>query len=127
MEDILLMSACYLFVILVSGVIVGNTEKLLGYDSIKSQNKYTKSVGVGNFTITIDAGWIIGKLENLLIVTLVFLGEYTAIGMVVTAKSIFRISSADKEILEYYLLGSFANWSFSIFIALMFKFVIETV
>jgi hypothetical protein len=54
------------------------------------------------------AGALIGSLERLLMVLLMGAGQYAAVGLVLTAKSIARYSKMtdDPEFAEYYLLGT---------------------
>lgn len=70
-----------------------------------------------------NAGALIGSLERIIIVLLLSVGEYAAIGLVLTAKSVARYDniSKDQTFAEYYLLGTllstlFAIGSFRIFI-----------
>lgn len=55
-----------------------------------------------------NAGRIIGVLERLVIIALLSLQQYAAIGLVLTAKSIARYDRISKEpaFAEYYLLGT---------------------
>ncbi len=55
-----------------------------------------------------NAGQLIGNMERLLILVLLALGQFTAIGLVFTAKSITRYDKISKEkaFAEYYLLGT---------------------
>ncbi len=54
------------------------------------------------------AGGFIGLLERLLILLFLSMNQYSAIGLVLTAKSIARYDeiSKDKDFAEYYLLGT---------------------
>ena len=54
------------------------------------------------------AGRLIGILERLIILTMMFLGQYGAIGLVLAAKSITRFKKINEEIdfAEYYLIGT---------------------
>lgn len=54
------------------------------------------------------AGAFIGSLERLIMVLFLGIGQYAAIGLVLTAKSIARYDkiSKDQEFAEYYLLGT---------------------
>lgn len=61
-----------------------------------------------------DTGRAIGKVENALVLTLVFLGAYTALGLVFTAKSIVRWQDMDSENTTYYLTGSVTNFTYSL-------------
>lgn len=61
-------------------------------------------------------GRIIGILERSLIVILAAMGEFTAIGFVIAAKSIARFKELDdREFAEYYLVGTML----SVFVALL--------
>lgn len=60
-----------------------------------------------------DTGTVIGKLENVLVLTLIFAGAYTALGLVFAAKSLVRIEDTDTEDSTYYLTGTLANFTWS--------------
>lgn len=55
------------------------------------------------------AGALIGNLERLLVAILMYYGQYGAIGLVFTAKSVTRFDKISKNpsFAEYYLIGSF--------------------
>ncbi len=57
---------------------------------------------------TLRAGRAIGTLERWIMLTLILLGQYGLIGLVLTAKSIARFKKIeqDPEFAEYYLLGT---------------------
>ena len=57
------------------------------------------------------AGATIGTLERLMILVLLSLGQYAAIGLVLTAKSIVRYEKISKvpQFSEYYLMGTLAS------------------
>jgi hypothetical protein len=63
-----------------------------------------------------DTGRAVGKIENALVLTLVLLGAYTALGLVFTAKSIVRWQDMDSENTTYYLTGSVANFTYSLLV-----------
>lgn len=55
-------------------------------------------------------GAVIGMLERITVVALVLVGQYAAIGLVVTAKTIARFRQLDdRQFAEYYLLGTLAS------------------
>jgi Protein of unknown function (DUF3307) len=55
-------------------------------------------------------GAVIGILERVIVVALVLVGQYAAIGLVVTAKTIARFRQLeDRQFAEYYLLGTLAS------------------
>jgi len=55
-----------------------------------------------------NAGAFIGTLERLIILILISINQYAAIGLVLTAKSVARFNkiSEEKPFAEYYLLGT---------------------
>ena len=62
----------------------------------------------------VDTGRAIGKIENVLILTLTLLSAYTALGLVFTAKSIVRWQDITSEDTTYYLTGSITNVTYSV-------------
>ena len=61
-----------------------------------------------------DTGRAVGKVENVLILTLTLLSAYTALGLVFTAKSIVRWQDITSGNTTYYLTGSVANVTYSL-------------
>lgn len=55
-----------------------------------------------------NAGRFIGTIERIIILIFISIGQYSAIGLVLTAKSIARYDkiSREKDFAEYYLLGT---------------------
>ena len=70
-----------------------------------------------------SAGLWIGMLERLLIVTFILIGEFSAIGFLIAAKSIIRFG--DKDIVhprkqsEYILIGTLLSFCFALFTTLI--------
>lgn len=71
----------------------------------------------------VNAGSLIGTLERLLIAIMILLGQYAAIGLIFTAKSITRYDriSKDPSFAEYYLVGTLMSALFAIVIVLVLK------
>jgi len=66
------------------------------------------------------AGELIGCLERIIIITLVFCGATTAIGFVMTAKSIARFKQLEnKSFVERYLIGTLLSVSLALITALI--------
>lgn len=64
--------------------------------------------GVGGVEVT--RGRAIGVLERALTLTLVLLGQYGALGLVVAAKSIARFKALEnRDFAEYFLIGTLAS------------------
>ena len=63
-------------------------------------------------------GRLIGKLERLLILTLVLAGEPDGIGFLIAAKSILRFNElageADRHVSEYVIIGTLASFAWAI-------------
>lgn len=74
-----------------------------------------------------DTGSVIGKVENVLILTLTLLGAYTALGLVFTAKSIVRWQDISSGNTTYYLTGSVANVTYSLVFGIVLRRVLGTV
>lgn len=55
-----------------------------------------------------NAGRFIGTVERIIMLIFLFIGQYSAIGLVLMAKSIARYDkiSKEKDFAEYYLLGT---------------------
>lgn len=68
-----------------------------------------------------NAGAFIGSLERIIITLLMSVGQYSAIGLVLTAKSVARYDkiSKDQTFSEYYLLGTLLSTLFAIVVFLL--------
>lgn len=106
----------YVFAIWPSGYIIGGITK-------KWQNEIEND-GLDK------AGMWIGRLERVLTLTFVFLSQYEALGFLIAAKSILRISVKKKEerkLTEYVLIGTMLSFSIAIFIGIFVKYIIKIV
>ncbi len=65
----------------------------------------------------LDAGRWIGYLERTLILALVLAGEPAGVGFVFAGKAIARFS--EREQVEYYLLGTFASFTWAVTLGLL--------
>ncbi len=70
-----------------------------------------------------SAGKYIGFAERMIIFSLIMVNQYTALGLIVATKSIFRLREGSKEA-EYYLVGSMLSFSAAIIIGLLVKQII---
>ena len=68
-------------------------------------------------------GRIIGNMERLLVLLLLIVNQFAAIGLIFTAKSIIRFEKISKEktFAEYYLLGTLFSMLATIVVFLLFK------
>lgn len=81
--------------------------------SSKSSNNLNHS---DNNSGVVNNGAIIGFLERIIIAIFLYLNQYSAIGFILTAKSIARYNkiSEDAEFAEYYLIGTLFSTLFVI-------------
>ena len=70
-----------------------------------------------------DTGFVIGKCENLLILTFMILEAYTALAVVFAAKAIVRREDMSKNSL-FFLAGTMVNVTYSIMMGLILKILI---
>jgi hypothetical protein len=77
----------------------------------KNKNISNKSTSNGNTISNRKAGAIIGFLERILIVIFLHINQFSAIGLILTAKSIARYEmiSKNQEFGEYYLIGTLTS------------------
>ncbi|MBP1908388.1 DUF3307 domain-containing protein [Methanolobus bombayensis] len=71
-----------------------------------------------------NAGLWIGRLERFLLLTFVLLEQYQAIGLLVTAKSIFRFTT-DRKVSEYILIGTLLSFTIAVFVGIVVKWILE--
>jgi predicted permease len=73
------------------------------------------------------AGALIGFLERGLVLTFVLLNQYTAIGLILTAKSIARYKELDnRRFAEYFLIGTLSSVLFAILIGVIAKWLLTS-
>lgn len=60
-----------------------------------------------------NAGKLIGITERLLALALILLGQYGAVGLIITAKSILRFNAIQKS--EYVLVGTLLSFAIAVF------------
>ncbi|QTY26546.1 DUF3307 domain-containing protein [Flavobacterium sp. CS20] len=75
-----------------------------------------------------NAGAFIGILERLFIFLFIVLGHWSAIGFLITAKSVFRFGdlsrAKDRKLTEYILIGTLLSFLIAIVIGLGYKYLI---
>ncbi len=71
-----------------------------------------------------DAGNYIGILERLLVFTFIAIGQWSAVGFLITAKSVFRFgdltSTKERKLTEYILIGTLFSFGISIAVSLIY-------
>lgn len=103
----------YLLLLFTSGVIVKTILSLISEEPLKEK------IGKEAW----DTGWIVGKCENLLILTFMLLDAYTALALIFAAKTIVRKEDMSKNTL-FYLAGTMINVTYSIIIGFGIKILL---
>jgi hypothetical protein len=99
----LLLAAAYVYVCGRGVVLV---RSVLDLPALHMRREEDRSVGA----VDIARGRTIGALERALAMTLVVLGQFGALGLVVAAKSLARFKALeDREFAEYFLIGTLAS------------------
>jgi hypothetical protein len=69
-----------------------------------------------------DTGAVIGKCENILIITFILSNEFTALAIIFAAKTIIRKDDIEKNSL-FYLAGNMINVTYSIVFGVILKLI----
>ena len=83
-----------------------------------------KAIKSGNLTVS---AWI-GILERLLILIFIVAGQFSALGFLIAAKSVFRFNDTrgdGNKKAEYFLLGTLVSFTLAIIIGLIVKYLIQ--
>lgn len=76
--------------------------------------------------VELARGRAIGALERALTLTLVLLGQYTAIGLIIAAKSLARFKALeDREFAEYFLVGTLASLLLALLVGVGIRIVLD--
>jgi hypothetical protein len=74
-----------------------------------------------------SAGMYIGVLERLFVFGFIILNQWSAIGLLIAAKSVFRFGdlsrAKDRKLTEYMLIGSLVSFGLSILIGLLYTYL----
>lgn len=74
------------------------------------------------------AGEWIGWLERVLVLSFILIGEFSAIGFLIAAKSILRFNSvvhSERKRSEYVLVGTLMSFSYAVIVGLLCLYLIE--
>ena len=74
------------------------------------------------------AGMWIGQLERFLILTFILINQFTAVGLLIAAKSILRFSDKEntQKKTEYVLIGTLISFSATIVLGLLMEYLLAT-
>lgn len=100
----------YLFLLGTSGIVVNKIISHISKDDRDMEISQRER----------DTGFVIGKCENILLLTFMLLNAYTALALIFVAKTVVRKEDMSKNSL-YFLSGSMINVTYSITIAVIIK------
>jgi len=110
-HQLLIVAAGYVFLLATSGVVV--TRALATASEYRAPSDRERDVGA-----------IVGKAENVLVLTFMVLGAYTAVGVVFAAKSIVRREDMKNNSL-FYLAGTLVNFTYSVVVGLVVRVLLS--
>lgn len=114
MIDAAILAGGYVVLIATSGKLVNYTLSYISKEPvIKITSKEER-----------DTGFVIGKCENFLILTFMYLEAYTALALVFTAKAVVRREDISKNTL-FFLAGTMINVTYSIMMGFIVKLLTE--
>jgi len=113
-EAIAVVVAGYFGLLATSGAVVTNTLD------------YVPDTGDEVSTRERDVGVLVGKCENVLTLTFVLAGAYTALALVFAAKGIVRKDDIEKNTL-FYLAGTLVNLTYSVVVGVLVVAVVAWV
>ena len=111
-------------------LLVTTSGKLISYVLQQVANKQLEEVANEDAPQEVqkrlNIGSIIGKCENILILAFLILEAYTAIAIVVTAKTIVRKEEIEKNSM-YFLAGTMINVSYSVLVGFILKLLLPLI
>ena len=72
-----------------------------------------------------NAGKLIGIMERFLVLTLIFIDQYSAVGLIIAAKSILRYKSPQQN--EYTLVGTLLSFGIAVMIGILIQVTLLSV
>jgi len=115
-NEVVILIAGYVVLLVTSGIVVNYI--LSRISTVPMSKKIDKEVR--------DTGFVVGKCENLLILTFMVLEAYTALALIFAAKAIVRREDMSKNSL-FFLAGTMINVTYSIMIGLIVKILIAII
>lgn len=117
------MAAAFALLLLTSGRVVSFVLQSITKKNLQEAANDDKPPEVDE---RIAVGNIIGKCENVLILVFLILEAYTAIAIVITAKTMVRKEEIEKNSM-YFLAGTLINVSYSVLIGFVLKMLLDAI
>lgn len=126
--SIAIITLSYILLLATSGKVVGGLLKLVLHKNLESAAASDEGNVVDKVEQKrrIDVGMLIGKCENVLILSFLILEAYTALALVVTAKTFVRKEEIEKNSM-FFLAGTMLNVSYSVLIGMILKIVLTNI
>jgi len=119
----LLLVCCLVFVTFVSGIVMKMLLQPYINEVAKGENENGDGASLKN------AGKYIGMLERLFVFGFILAGQWSAIGLLIAAKSVFRFGDLNKgnnrKLTEYVLIGTLLSFGLAILTGLSYKHLLE--
>ena len=132
MEVYLIIIAAYTLLLSTSGSIISmvlksvskQTLEQVADDDLVGTNNTVTPISQAEKIKRIRIGEIIGKCENIIILTFIILDAYTAIAIVITAKTIVRKEEIEKNSM-FFLAGTLINVCYSVVVGFILKLTLS--
>jgi hypothetical protein len=119
----LVIAAAFAILLLTSGKVISYVMQTVTKKNLQEAANDDNPPEVGE---RIAVGNIIGKCENILILVFVILEAYTAIAIVITAKTMVRKEEIEKNSM-YFLAGTLLNVSYSVLVGFILKLIMPLI
>ncbi|MCF6280173.1 MAG: DUF3307 domain-containing protein, partial [Flavobacteriaceae bacterium] len=124
-QTLILLESMQFWLVLLGYILILNPTAIVIYHLTKKWSKEIKDSEKSKKKGLEDAGKWIGILERLLILTFILVGQFSAIGFLLAAKSIFRFGDLtgkkNRKLTEYVLIGTLLSFTITIIIGLILK------
>jgi hypothetical protein len=111
----------YLWLIYPTGYIIK-----LATQNIQQTNTESIKLEIINEQKLNNGGKLIGQYERIIILTLVLLNQYEAIGFLIAGKSIIRFADHNSNLRsEYVLVGTFMSFAIAIITGVLVKYLLS--
>lgn len=131
----------YLFITLPAAsiikVLLSSYSKVLNETELKLNQKFNwkelfyDKENNANQQSLYNAGKYIGIIERILVYTFIIIGQWAAVGFLITAKSVFRFGDLNqgknRQFTEYVLIGTLLSFGLAILVAIMIKFILNRI
>ncbi|MDP2176486.1 MAG: DUF3307 domain-containing protein [Bacteroidota bacterium] len=107
-------------------ILIGPVGYIIKFATLGMQTKNTSNGIINDTKVNNEhGGRMIGIFERIIILTFVLLGQYEAIGFLITGKSIIRFASQNEDIKsEYVLVGTMMSYAISILTGVIIKWLL---